>query len=194
MNKKNAENAGDIKKNYISNLKTALLTPFDTGNIGTVAQAYATQALIEQLGYKNELFYFHYDAIQNPFLLSNLKKRGLKKYLGSIAGLLMRYPAKKGLWRFINRHIHLTERVKGKQLKKLADRFNSDLYLLPSSVHEILAVRTDQNRDISLLMDMVQDANQTVVRDEDYLSNCIYYFDRKKCEIKIAVPTTANIR
>ncbi len=124
MNKKNAENAGDIKKNYISNLKTALLTPFDTGNIGTVAQAYATQALIEQLGYKNELFYFHYDAIQNPFLLSNLKKRGLKKYLGSIAGLLMRYPAKKGLWRFINRHIHLTERVKGKQLKKLADRYD----------------------------------------------------------------------
>ena len=57
-----------------------------------------------------------------------------------------------------------------------------------------LAVRTDQNRDISLLMDMVQDANQTVVRDEDYLSDCIYYFDRKKCEIKIAVPTTANIR
>lgn len=80
------------------------------------------------------------------------------------------------------------------ELKKLADRFNSDLYLLPSSVHEILAVRTDQNRDISLLMDMVQDANQTVVRDEDYLSDCIYYFDRKKCEIKIAVPTTANIR
>ena len=93
MNRRNTENAGEKKKNYISNLKTALLTPFDTGNIGTVAQAYATQALIEHLGYENKLFYFHYEAIQNPFLLSNLKKRGLKKYLGSIAGL---FQPKKG--------------------------------------------------------------------------------------------------
>lgn len=109
---------------HISTLKTALLTPFDTGNIGTVAQAFATQTLIERLGYRNELIYFHYDAIQNPFLLSNLKKRGIKKYLGSIAGLLMRYPAKKGLWKFIDRHISLTEKVDNKKLKELSERYD----------------------------------------------------------------------
>ena len=62
--------------------QTALLTPFDTGNIATVLQAYATQTLIQENAYQNDLIYFHYDAIQNPFLLSNLKKRGIKKYVG----------------------------------------------------------------------------------------------------------------
>lgn len=74
------------------------------------------------------------------------------------------------------------------ELKKLADRFNSDLYLLPSSVHEILAIRSDQNTDISNLMDIVQDVNRSVVEPEDYLSDHVYYFDRKKCGIEIAVP------
>lgn len=105
-------------------LKTALLTPFDTGNIGTVTQAYATQTLIEELGYSNELIYFHYDAIQNPFLLSNLKKRGIKKYLGSIAGYLMRYPGKAGLWKFIDRHIKLTRKVNSSQLGVLTKDFD----------------------------------------------------------------------
>ena len=105
-------------------IKTALLTPFDTGNIGTVLQAYATQTLIEEKGYENELIYFHYDAIQNPFLLSNLRKRGFKKYLGSIAGFLLRYPAKKGLWRFIDRHIRLTAPASGRELKKMAESYD----------------------------------------------------------------------
>lgn len=110
--------------------KTALITPFDTGNIGTVAQAYATQSLINECGYENELIYFHYESIQNPFLLSNLAKRGIKRYIGSIAGFLMRYPAKKGLWEFINAHIKLTEKVSRGQLRELAR--NYDLIIVGS--------------------------------------------------------------
>ena len=105
-------------------MKTALLTPFDTGNIGTVMQAYATQQLINELGFSNDLIYFHYDAIQNPFLLSNLKKRGLKKYLSSIAGLFLRWPAKKGLWKFINSHLKITEPIKYYDLKKLEKKYD----------------------------------------------------------------------
>lgn len=108
----------------IEKLKTALITPFDTGNIGTVTQAYATQALILGLGYENKLIYFHYDAIQNPFLLSNLVKRGLKRYLGSIAGYLMRLPAKKNLWKFINKHIKLTQKVNSDQLESISEEFD----------------------------------------------------------------------
>ena len=47
--------------------KIALLTPFDTGNIGTVLQAYATQTLIKENGCETDLIYYHYDSIQNPF-------------------------------------------------------------------------------------------------------------------------------
>ncbi len=74
------------------------------------------------------------------------------------------------------------------ELKKLADQFDSNLYLLPSSVHEILAICSDQNTDVSYLTDMVNGVNNNVVRPEDYLSDHVYYFDREKCEVTMAVP------
>lgn len=73
-------------------------------------------------------------------------------------------------------------------LKKLADQLDSNLYLLPSSVHEIIAVRSDPNTDVSYLTEMVNEANNYVVEPEDYLSDHVYYFDREKCEVTIAVP------
>ena len=73
-------------------------------------------------------------------------------------------------------------------LKKLADQLDSNLYLLPSSVHEIIAVRSDPNTDVSYLTEMVNKANNYVVEPEDYLSDHVYYFDREKREVTIAVP------
>nr|WP_302819860.1 polysaccharide pyruvyl transferase family protein [Ruthenibacterium lactatiformans] len=135
--------------------QTALLTPFDTGNIGTVLQAYATQTLIQENGYQNDLIYFHYDAIQNPFLLSNLKKRGIKKYVGSIAGFLLRYPAQKNLWKFIHRHIRLTNPVSHTDLKKMAE------------IYDLIVVGSDcvWNGDAfeletAYLLDFVNDSNK----------------------------------
>lgn len=104
--------------------KITLLTPFDTGNIGTVLQAYATQTLIKENGCETDLIYYHYDSIQNPFLISNLFKRGLKNYIGSIAGFLMRSPARKSLWRFIKTHLNLTEKMTHEQLEELAGRYD----------------------------------------------------------------------
>ncbi len=74
------------------------------------------------------------------------------------------------------------------ELKKLADQLDSNLYLLPSSIHEIIAVRSDQNTDVSYLTEMVNEVNNSVVESENYLSDHVYYFDREKCEVTIAVP------
>lgn len=104
-------------------MKVLLLTPFDTGNIGTVMQAYATYYMIKELGHDVRIAYYHYDSIQNPFLISNLFKRGLKRYMGSIAGFLMRYPAKKSLWKFINSHIDITKKVDKKGLKRIGEEY-----------------------------------------------------------------------
>lgn len=74
------------------------------------------------------------------------------------------------------------------ELKKLSDQLDSDLYLLPSSIHEILAIRPDQNIGVSHLTKMVNEVNNEVVGPEDYLSDHVYYYDREKCEVTIAVP------
>ncbi len=76
-------------------------------------------------------------------------------------------------------------------LKKLADALNSSLYLLPSSVHEVLAICPDPVRNLSFLTDMVKEINQFAVTPEEYLSDNVYYFDREKCEIGMAVPIQA---
>jgi len=74
------------------------------------------------------------------------------------------------------------------ELKRLADQFGSDLYLLPSSVHEILVMCADQYPDVFFLTEMVNEVNNEVVSREDYLSDHVYHFDRKKCEVTLAVP------
>ncbi len=74
------------------------------------------------------------------------------------------------------------------ELKKLADQFGSNLYLLPSSVHEIIALRSDQNTDVSYLTEMVNGVNNDVLEPGEYLSDHVYYFDREKCEVTIAIP------
>lgn len=74
-------------------------------------------------------------------------------------------------------------------LKKLTDLLGSDLYLLPSSVHEFFAIRTNPAINIRLLMGVVKSVNEGLPRSELYLSDSVYYYDREKCEVRIAVPT-----
>ena len=105
-------------------MNVLLLTPFDTGNVGTIMQAYATFSLIQELGHDVKIAYYHYDSIQNPFLISNLFKRGLKRYIGSVAGFLMRYPAKKKLWDFIRSHVDITEKIAKAGLEQLSKDYD----------------------------------------------------------------------
>lgn len=72
------------------------------------------------------------------------------------------------------------------ELKKLSDLLDSDLYLLPSSIHEIIAIRSDQNIDVSRLAEVVNEVNNDVLEPGEYLSDHVYYFDREKCEVTIA--------
>lgn len=63
------------------------------------------------------------------------------------------------------------------EMKKLADKLRDDLYIMPSSIHEMIAVSaTEMNPDE--LSKMVTEINQSSVPLEDRLSNQVYHFDR----------------
>ncbi|WP_026652087.1 DUF5688 family protein [Butyrivibrio proteoclasticus] len=63
-------------------------------------------------------------------------------------------------------------------LKELSETLHDDLFIIPSSVHEVLAVpATVCNGDPSFLRLMVKEVNSTVVKDEDVLSDNVYYYD-----------------
>lgn len=72
-------------------------------------------------------------------------------------------------------------------LAGLARGFNSDLILLPSSIHEIIAVpASDLAGDMWFLRKMVQTINVAYVKPDEVLSDSVYRYSRETSEIAIA--------
>ena len=62
----------------------------------------------------------------------------------------------------------------------IAEALQDDLYILPSSVNEVLLVRASELEDgVDELKEMVRDANETVVAEKDILSYNVYHYDKE---------------
>jgi len=74
----------------------------------------------------------------------------------------------------------------GEALKQMADRTGSDIYILPSSIHEVLLLPANHaavcEKD---MLDMVRTINRTQVERQDWLSDNIYLFHRKTGSISV---------
>ena len=70
-------------------------------------------------------------------------------------------------------------------LKKLANKFNSGFYILPSSIHELLVIpmETDNKLTRFSFTEMVQEVNANEVRPEERLSDHCYYYNKVTEEI-----------
>ncbi|MDO4941379.1 MAG: DUF5688 family protein [Lachnospiraceae bacterium] len=60
------------------------------------------------------------------------------------------------------------------------------IYILPSSIHEVLLIGEQEVLDLDDLYEMVWQANHTVVSSEEFLSNQVLYYDPVNQEIEIA--------
>lgn len=78
--------------------------------------------------------------------------------------------------------IHLTNT---KKLKELADKLNDDLYILPSSLHELIAVPVSLG-EVEQLRQMVSEVNQTEVSETELLSYSVYRFNRDTETVTLA--------
>lgn len=70
-------------------------------------------------------------------------------------------------------------------LEELAEKFGSDFYILPSSVHEVIIMPAGNEDDISDLKDMIHTINETQVDPEDVLSDSLYYYMKSEKSIKV---------
>ena len=72
-------------------------------------------------------------------------------------------------------------------LKEFSKKVGSDLYILPSSVHEVILVPCNKCIDMELntMLDMVRDINATEVRQDEFLSNHIYKYTYEADTIEI---------
>lgn len=68
-------------------------------------------------------------------------------------------------------------------LHDFADELNSNLIILPSSVHEVIIVPENEIVDSERLSQMVKEVNRTQVAEEEILSDSVYIFKKDICKI-----------
>lgn len=68
-------------------------------------------------------------------------------------------------------------------LRDFANRLGCDLYILPSSVHEVLIIPAHGQTSDQELSDMVRDVNSSQLSREEVLSDHVYYYSRETCQI-----------
>ena len=73
-------------------------------------------------------------------------------------------------------------------LHELAEKVGSDLYILPSSVHEVIAVSADFSSPDELA-EMVYEINMDQVDINDRLSNQVYCYDKDLRTLRLATDT-----
>ena len=61
-------------------------------------------------------------------------------------------------------------------LERFAMEFNSDLYILPSSVHEVILIPCSLSPTIEELTCMVREINRTEVSETERLSDQVYHY------------------
>lgn len=68
-------------------------------------------------------------------------------------------------------------------LKNFAEHLGSDLYILPSSIHEVLIIPACFENSYHDLTGMVREVNATQLSREEILSDHVYYFSRETCKL-----------
>lgn len=74
------------------------------------------------------------------------------------------------------------------KLQELAQEIGTDLYILPSSVHEVLAVPANKGESENLAQ-TVFEVNMTQVELEERLSNQVYHYDKDLRKLTLATDT-----
>ncbi len=68
-------------------------------------------------------------------------------------------------------------------LARYAKQMDSDFYILPSSVHEVILVPTSSDKDLQKMSEMVESVNSSALLPEEILSDHAYYYSREQDEI-----------
>lgn len=64
-------------------------------------------------------------------------------------------------------------------LEKISNKMEKNLFILPSSIHEVILIPDDNQQEAEELWKMVCEINATQVEPEEVLTDSVYYFSRK---------------
>lgn len=64
-------------------------------------------------------------------------------------------------------------------LKKIAEKWNGNVVILPSSVHEVILTPIQEEVELLDLVEIVKEINATEVKEEEVLSNHVYLYEKE---------------
>lgn len=70
-------------------------------------------------------------------------------------------------------------------LKEISKRFQSDLIILPSSIHEVIVLPVNGKEQFDEMNEMIKEINKDQVADEEVLSDHLYYYNRSTEKLMI---------
>ena len=68
-------------------------------------------------------------------------------------------------------------------ISNFSDTVRSSLYIIPSSIHELLLLPAEDDKDSEEIKGMIREINDTQVQPEEILSYSLYYYNRKERKI-----------
>lgn len=72
-------------------------------------------------------------------------------------------------------------------LHQLAEKLGENLFILPSSIHEVIAMPAEMaGKNLTNLIEMVQEVNMGSVELAERLSNSVYHYDRNARKVTLA--------
>jgi hypothetical protein len=123
------------------------------------------------------------DVMKDMFLKDGMPEEIAEMMIGEI-------PPEQTLWvisnsKGINGAVNM---LYENELHDLAENLGSDLYILPSSVHEVLAVSSEMGSPEELA-EMVVQVNMEAVDLDERLSNQVYHYDKDLRKLTLATDT-----
>ncbi|WP_167959030.1 DUF5688 family protein [Anaerosporobacter faecicola] len=70
-----------------------------------------------------------------------------------------------------------------KVIEEFSNKIEASVYILPSSIHEVILVPFQEDIEKSQLIQMVNEVNETQVENEEVLSSNVYFYDIKQKEL-----------
>lgn len=71
-------------------------------------------------------------------------------------------------------------------LEEIGNRLQEDYYVIPSSVHEVILLPVSRAPACDRINQMIQEVNETQLKEEEVLGDTAYYYDRVKKELRKA--------
>ncbi len=70
-------------------------------------------------------------------------------------------------------------------LSRIGETLKEDFYVLPSSVHEMLILPASMSPGRDIVRAIVQEINETQLKEEEVLSDQVYYYSKERGELSV---------